>query len=113
MCRIHGEVEGTADLRIKAVVDDGTGALTAVMGREITEELLGKDVKECQKLAKEAMDVGIIEDELRSILLATPVSVAGDATVDDFGIMLISKETQKREIDVEEEARALLGDLEG
>jgi replication factor A1 len=113
ICRIHGEVEGTADLRIKAVVDDGTGALTAVMGREITEELLGKDVKECQKLAKEAMDVGVIEDELRSILLATPVRVAGDATMDDFGIMLISKETLKREIDVEKGARVLLGDLEG
>jgi replication factor A1 len=113
VCRIHGEVEGTADLRIKAVVDDGTGALTAVMGREITEEILGKDVKECQKLAKDAMDVGVIEDELRSLLLATPVRVEGDATVDDFGIMLISKETRKRKIDVETEAKTLLEDMEG
>jgi hypothetical protein len=35
----------------------------------------------------------------------------GDATVDDFGIMLISKKTQKRKIDVEAEAKALLGEL--
>ena len=113
VCRIHGEVEGTADLRIKAVVDDGTGALTAVMGREITEGLLGKDVKECQKRAKDAMDIGVIEDELRSILLATPVRVMGDATLDDFGVMLISKETHKRKIEVEAEAKALLEELEG
>jgi replication factor A1 len=111
ICRIHGEVEGKADLRIKAVIDDGTGALTAVIGREITEKLLGKDVKECQKLAKEAMDTSVIGDELKSLLIATPIRVIGDATVDDFGIMLLSKDAQKRNIDVEAEAKALLSEM--
>ncbi|UCE73604.1 MAG: hypothetical protein JSV56_11340 [Methanomassiliicoccales archaeon] len=113
VCRIHGEVEGKADLRIKAVLDDGTGALTAVMGREITEKLLGKDVDECRKMAKDAMDHSVIEDELKKLLIATPIRITGDATSDDFGIMLISKDAQLMSIDVQAEAQAMLEKLEG
>lgn len=113
VCRIHGEVDGTADLRIKAVLDDGTGALTAIMGRSITESLLGKDVEECKKMAKEALDQGVISDELENLLIATPIRITGDATIDDFGIMLISKNAEMMGIDVQKEARALLEELEG
>ena len=113
VCRIHGEVEGVADLRIKAVLDDGTGALTAIMGKDITEALLGKDVKECKNMAKESMDHSVIEDELKNMLIATPVKITGDATMDDFGIMLISKDAQLMKVDVQKEARAMLQELEG
>ena len=112
VCRIHGEVTGKADLRIKAVLDDGTGALTAVIGREITEKLLKKDIAECQKQAKEAMDHGVIGDELKALLLATPIRIIGDATLDDFGIMLISKDAQKLNIDVQAQAKAMLEEME-
>jgi replication factor A1 len=113
VCRIHGEVEGKADLRIKAVLDDGTGALTAVMGRDITEKLLGKDVEECGRIAKEAMDQGVIRDELKNMIMATPVRITGDATMDDFGIMLISRDAQFMSLDVQKEARAMLEEMEG
>lgn len=113
VCRIHGEVEGRPDLRIKAVLDDGTGALTAVMGRDITEKLLGKDVEECRRIAKEAMDQSVIRDELKNLLMATPIRISGDATLDDFGIMLISKDAHLLSIDVQAEARAMLEELEG
>jgi replication factor A1 len=113
ICRIHGEVEGKPDLRIKAVLDDGTGALTAVIGREITEELLGKDVAQCQKESKEAMDTSVIGDEIKATLLATPMRITGDATVDEFGIMLISKDAQRMKIDVKAEAKAMLSQMEG
>ncbi|NOR17256.1 DNA-binding protein, partial [candidate division WOR-3 bacterium] len=41
-CKIHGKVEGKSDIRIKLVVDDGTGAVSTIIGRELTEKLLGK-----------------------------------------------------------------------
>ncbi len=113
ICRIHGEVEGKPDLRIKAVLDDGTGALTAVMGRDITEKLLGKNVEECQKIAKQAMDQSVIREELKNLLMATPIRISGDATMDDFGIMLISKDAQLMGLDVQTEARNMLEELEG
>ncbi len=113
VCRIHGEVDGKPDLRIKAVLDDGTGALTAVMGRDITEKLLGKNVEECQKIAKQAMDQSVIRDELKNLLMATPIRISGDATMDDFGIMLISKDAKLMGLDVQTEARNMLEELEG
>lgn len=113
VCRIHGEVEGKADLRIKAVLDDGTGALTAIMGKDITESLIGKDVEECKTRAVEALDQSVIRDELKELLIATPIRVTGDATMDDFGVMLISKDAQLLKIDVQSEAKAMLEELEG
>lgn len=113
VCRIHGEVGGIPDLRIKGVLDDGTGALTAIMGKEITEKILEKDVDECRRIAKEAMDQSVIRDHLSNILIATPIRISGDATLDDFGIMLISKEAELMKVDVQEEAKNLLSELEG
>ncbi|UCE36318.1 MAG: hypothetical protein JSW00_12380 [Thermoplasmata archaeon] len=112
VCRIHGEVEGKADLRIKAVLDDGTGALTAVLGRDITEKLIGKDVKECREIAKKAMDQSVIADDLKDLLIATPIRISGDASFDDFGIMLIAKDAQMMSIDVQKEAKTMLDELE-
>src|SRR5205823_4517390 len=54
-CRLHGEVKGEPDLRVKAVLDDGSGALTAVFDRELTEALLDKTLDSCIASAKEAM----------------------------------------------------------
>jgi replication factor A1 len=113
VCRIHGEVDGGADLRVKAVLDDGSGALTAIIGRKITESLLGKDVEECKEMAKEALDQEVIKDELNNLLIATPIRITGDATIDDFGIMLIAKNAEMMKTDVQKEARTLLEEMEG
>ncbi len=112
ICRIHGEVDGKADLRIKAVLDDGTGALTTVCGREITEKLLGKDVDQSQREAKDAMDHSVIRDELINLLVASPIRIIGDASLDDFGVMLIAKDAEFLKIDVKEKANAMLTELE-
>ena len=41
-CAVHGAVQGKADVRMKLVIDDGTGSVSAILGRELTEKLLGK-----------------------------------------------------------------------
>ena len=88
-------------------------ALTAVMGRGITESLLGRDIEECQEIARDAMDGTVIADELRELLVAKPIRISGDATMDEFGIMLISKDAEFLKMDVVTEARAMLEELEG
>ena len=47
ICRSHGKVEGTPDLRIKAIIDDGSSTLTLITQKELTEKILGKDLAEC------------------------------------------------------------------
>lgn len=113
ICRIHGEVEGEADLRIKAIVDDGTGALTTIIGKEPTERILGMSLEESIQLAKDSMSHEVIKDKLNDILIAKPVSVSGDVTSDEFGLMMVARATESREVDVESEARKLLDTLEG
>ncbi|MFQ6059914.1 MAG: DNA-binding protein, partial [Thermoplasmata archaeon] len=112
-CRIHGEVEGEPDLRVKAVVDDGSGALTAIFGRELTEGFLSKSMSECIKIAKEAMTHEVVRDELADMLIAQPVEIRGNVSRDEFGIMMIVNSAEILKIDVEKEAREMLDDLEG
>jgi replication factor A1 len=106
-CRIHGEVEGAADLRAKVIVDDGSGALTAIFNKEITEQLLNKKLEEC---IKEKGD-NVIEDELTALLTAQPIQARGNVTSDDYGLMMIAKEAEIKEVDVQNEAKRILEEL--
>jgi replication factor A1 len=112
-CRIHGEVQGTPDLRVKAVVDDGSGALIAVFGKELTEGLLGKTLEACITEAKENMSQEVVRDQLADLLVAQPVEVKGNVTSDDYGLMMIVDGAKILKVDVEQEARAMLEELEG
>jgi len=111
-CSIHGKVEGEHDLRIKAILDDGTGALTAIINRELTEKLLGKDLEAAKKDAMKAMNTEVIFEELREKLMIETVRATGRVTSDDFGLMLLVDDIEPYKPDLEKEARALLGELE-
>ncbi len=113
VCRIHGEVSGSPDLRVKAVLDDGSGALTAVFGKALTEGLLDKTVEECIAEAKEAMSQEVIRDRLADLLVAQPIEARGNVTSDDYGLMMIVDQAKILKVDVQEEARAMLEELEG
>lgn len=112
-CRIHGEVLGNPDLRVKGIVDDGSGAITAVFGKELTELLLEKTIEEAIAQAKEAMDQEVVRDELADLLVAQPIEVRGNVTSDDYGLMMMVNSARILKVDVQEEARAMLEELEG
>lgn len=112
-CRVHGDVDGEPDLRVKAVVDDGSGALTAIFNRELTERILGKTLDEALAEAKEAMDQEVVRDQLADLLVAQPVQVRGNVTSDDYGLMMIANDATILKVDVQEEAAALLESLGG
>ena len=110
-CSIHGQVESTPDMRVKGVVDDGTGSLSVIIGREITEDLLGKTLEECKALAQEAFDPEVIRDLLVDRLVARPVRVSGNVVSDDFGLMMIVRDVSDIQVDVKEEAAKILQEL--
>ena len=112
-CRIHGEVKGEPDLRVKAVLDDGSGALTAVFDRELTEALLDKTMDEAIAGAKEAMSTDVVRDELSDLLVAQPIEARGNVTSDDYGLMMIVQSAKMLKVDVQAEAREMLEGLEG
>lgn len=111
-CRIHGRVEGIADLRIKAILDDGTGALSVIMNREITESLLGMSIDECIEKAREVMDYDVIQNLIDEKLTTKQVEVMGNVTVDEYGPMMIGQEARPIDLNIKEKAEKLLLELE-
>lgn len=89
MCRIHNKVDGVPDIRLKAILDDGTGAVSLVAGREVTEALLGKSLEQCKKEAQDAFRPDLIQEQLKEKLTARVFSVRGNALSDDYGITFI------------------------
>lgn len=92
-CKVHGETETFADLRAKAVLDDGTGAMTLVIGKSAVEKLTGKTLAEIQKKAVERNDKDYAKDMFKEKLIARPLRVRGLVNVsDDFGILMVVRE---------------------
>jgi replication factor A1 len=110
-CSIHGRVESTPDMRVKGVVDDGTGSLSVIIGRDLTEGLLGKTLEECKAMAQDSFDAEVVRDLLVDRLVAKPVKVSGNVVSDDFGLMMIVRDVSDVEVDVKGEAEDLLQEM--
>jgi replication factor A1 len=106
ICVIDGEVKGNQDLRIKAIVDDGTGTVLALFNREITEKILGKNLEEYGD------DVEAVEHELETKLLTKLLSLSGNAFSDEYGTTLLVTDAEILKVHVGEEAEKVLAELE-
>jgi replication factor A1 len=111
MCMVHGKQEGVPDLRIKAVIDDGTGTLSTVIAKEVTEKILERSLEDCESLIYKTRNLEIINEELINKLIAQPVRVHGNIIIDDYGLMMICNDAELIEIDVKTEATKLLESL--
>ncbi len=110
-CRVHGRVDGEPDLRVKGILDDGTGALTVIVNKELTEEVLGYGLDKAMDMARDNMNQDVVKDELEEKLIAQPLRVRGNVTSDEYGLMLVANDVDFKTIDVEEEARKLLDEV--
>jgi replication factor A1 len=106
-CSIHGKVDGKSDLRLKLVIDDGTGSVSCVLNKELTEKLIGKKFDECKK-----MDETELLEEINKKLFSKIISVQGNALGDDFGTSIIVKDVKQIDFDITEETENLLKELE-
>lgn len=88
VCRLHGAVQGSPDLRARVILDDGTGVATANLTRELTERLTGRSLNQLLDQMRRQPDPAQIEQELRGHLLGRRLRVRGRARVDEFGLAL-------------------------
>ncbi len=107
-CRTHGPVEGEDDLRVKAVVDDGTGTVTAVLDRDLTERVYGDDLATALEAARDAMDRSVVADDIRVALVGREVRVRGHLSIDEYGANVDADEFEETTDDPGERARELL-----
>ena len=90
-CSEHGEVEGEFDLRIKAVVDDGSDVYEVIFDKETTEELTGIDLEEAQEMAMDALDTSVVADEMTDKILGQYYRVTGPT----FGRYVLANEVEQ------------------
>lgn len=110
-CTAHGQVEGIPDLRLKVVVDDGTGAIGAIINRTDTEKLTGVNMAAAQGLAS-VQGEGIVGREMAGKALMKRVRITGNVMSDNFGPSMIVKKMDTVEVDLEGEAAKLLEEVE-
>lgn len=106
-CRVHGSVDGTVDLRVKCVVDDGTGSIKTIFNKDQTENLLNKTLDDCKQMNPE---------ELQSLLydtfFAKKIHMKGNALQDNFGSTFLADTINLDTVDVEKEVERVRGLLE-
>lgn len=111
-CRAHGDVDGEDDLRVKAIVDDGTASLTAVLDADLTAEIYGGDVDDAREAARDAMDQEVVADEIRDSIVGHEFRVRGTLSIDDYGANLEATEFASRDEDPAERAKTLLAEAD-
>ena len=106
-CSIHGKVSGKPDLRIKLVIDDGTGAVSSVLNKDLSEKLIGMNLEECKKL-----DETELMDKIIKKIFTQNIIIQGNALGDEYGTSIIAKNVETVEINLEEEAEKIMNSLE-
>ncbi len=114
MCPVHGRVKPRADLRVKAILDDGTGAVMCLFNREQTEKMLGMDLDEVIEKVKENMgNTSVIMDMLEEKLFARPLRVRGNVIDEEkYGLRMFVKDFDFLDLeDISKKAESLLEEL--
>jgi len=111
-CRSHGEVDPEDDMRVKAILDDGTATSTVVLDRELSERVYGGTLEDAKEQAREAMDQEVVADDIREEIVGPEFTVRGHLSVDEYGANLDASSFERVEDDPAERARAFLEEVD-
>ena len=111
-CRVHGEVDGEDDLRVKAILDDGTGTVTVILDETLTPAVYGGDLDDAREHARDAMDREVVANQIRENIVGREFVVRGTLTVDDFGANLEASEFTTHDDDPTARAKRLLEEVD-
>ncbi|WP_394739874.1 Single-stranded DNA binding protein [Natronococcus roseus] len=111
-CRTHGDVDGIDDLRVKAILDDGTGTVTAILDDELTQQVYGGDLEDALEAAREAMDQEVVADEIRENVVGREYRVRGHLSVDEYGANLDAETFEESDDDPAARATAFLEEVD-
>jgi replication factor A1 len=111
-CRQHGEVEAEDDLRVKAILDDGTDTVTAILDRELTEDVYGGTLEDAREQAREAMDQSVVAETIAEGVVGREFRVRGHLSVDEYGANLETIEFAESDDDPAARAEAFLEEVD-
>lgn len=76
-CSEHGDVEGTFDLRIKGVIDDGLEVQEVIFDQATTEAVAEITLEAAKEMAKDALDTSIVAEEIEDRTLGRYYRIRG------------------------------------
>jgi replication factor A1 len=112
ICRVHGLVEGRNDMRIKYILDDGTGALTVVLDADLTRKVTGYSIEKAREVAGTDMNLSALEEEIRRKLMGLTMRLRGNMTKGEYGITLVASDVEVTEINPAAVAADLVKEIE-
>ncbi|SFM85854.1 Single-stranded DNA binding protein [Methanolobus profundi] len=107
-CRSHGDVECLVDMRIKAILDDGTGAIHLMLNRELSEAIYGKAMEEVEKMAHTSMSEDAVFEDMKKILTGRYLAARGNSSKNEFGVSLVARSVWVPDDDIQERIDELL-----
>ncbi len=114
ICPVHGRVTPKPDLRIKGVLDDGTGGAICLFNREQTEKILGIDMKRAIELVQENLgNPAVIREMIEEKLIAVPMRLRGNViSKEKYGLTMLVKDFEFIDIeDIAKNAENMLEEL--
>ncbi len=107
-CSLHGKItEPKIDLRIKAVMDDGSDSATVILNRTLSEKLLGKTLEEYIELVQKALNPDVVLEDCEKILFK-PYRARGIFREDSVGKTIIVTAIEPVDRDIAAEAERVL-----
>ena len=110
-CMTHGTVTPVQDLRMKIIIDDGTGAMSAIVNRALTEKLTGVTLEQALEHAAENGESSVSK-LLGDRVLLRSAEFRGNVMSDEYGPSMIVRDAKPSERDVEKETEELLSAVE-
>ncbi len=113
-CPVHGRVTPEPDLRIKAVIDDGTGAIMAIFNREQTEKILGIGLDEAiEKVRENLGNPSVIKEMVEEKMIARPMRLRGNVMNDEkYGLRMLVKDFEFLNLEyIAQKAEKMLEDM--
>ena len=111
-CRTHGQVDPEDDLRVKAILDDGTDTVTVILDRELTAAVYGGTLEDALEHARDEMDRDVVADRIAEALEGREYRVRGSLSVDEYGANLNASEFAESDDDPEARATAFLAEVD-
>jgi replication factor A1 len=111
-CRSHGQVDPEDDMRVKAILDDGTDTVTVILGRELTEGIYGGTLSDALSDARDAMDRDVVAEGIAEALEGREFRVRGALSVDEYGANLDATAFEESNEDPEARAGGFLSEVE-
>ncbi|WP_370573375.1 Single-stranded DNA binding protein [Methanomethylovorans sp.] len=91
VCRAHGTVAGIKDMRIKAILDDGTGAVYIMLNKELSETVFGRSMGEAEEIMKASLSKDAVYESMKRYLVGTYLTVRGNSSKSEFGTTIVAR----------------------